>query len=613
MKATKHIDLKLLRYLSFSPIIVALLVCVGGPALYFSLHYQYQHAEIEAISRIHASWVNEAINKNPTMWQFEEHKLRAMVEDRVHVDHEHGPSQRSIVLNDGSVLASNGGSLPAPLIQFDTALYDASNKVGVFRVTSSLYELLMHTLWVTLACVILALCIVYSLRTIPLRAIRKSYEQLSYLANNDTLTGLANRHCFMAQLELSIAQAQRSNTSLLLMYLDLDNFKHVNDSLGHHAGDTLLSTLGARLRAMTRRSDIAGRIGGDEFVLCFTQLDGDIKHINKLASAVRDKLIEPVDIAQRPLLITSSIGLAKFPEDGKTAAALLRAADTAMYDSKTSGKNDFRFYSEELSQQLQERLRIIADLPEAIANRALTLAFQPLVSASSGEMVGVEALVRWNHPKLGNIRPDRLINIAEETGDIIALGQWVLGEACRQNRAWQDAGHPAINMAVNVSAVQFTHPGFLNHIDEALQASGMAPEYLELEITESLIMADFDTAYEVMNAIQQRGIALSIDDFGTGYSSLNHLKRFPVSKLKIDRSFIIDLVESGEDQLITKIIIMLGKELNMQVVAEGVETEEQVAFLRSNACDIFQGFYFSRPVSAQEIFALPAPIRSEQA
>ncbi len=606
MPHNENFNQKLSWTLRVSPLLIALAIAFGLPSVFFAVNYKHSQAEIEAVSKIHASFVNDAINKNPTMWQFEEHKLRGLVEDRVHQDDiENRHLKFSIVLNDGSVLAEKGGSLGSFSIQHDAALYDSTQQVGYFRVETSLMDLLIHTAWAALVSILISLYVAYALGTVPLRALQSSYRSLQKMASHDALTGLANRSKFLHRLEISIAQARRDNTSLLLMFIDLDNFKHINDSLGHHVGDELLVAMAQRLNKSIRKSDTASRFGGDEFVAFFSQLSGDIDAINQLACDIRNILSTPVTIGQRELKVTCSIGLAKFPDDGRNASALIKAADTAMYQSKMKGKNGFSFYSDDLSRIMNERLQIIEGLDHALERNEFYLQYQPLIDKQTRQKIAVEALIRWQHPTLGFVAPDRFIGLAEETGHIISIGSWVLKKACRQNKQWQEEGHPPISIAVNVSAAQFTHSDFLNSVDEALTISGLAPEYLELEITESMLMSDLDEAFEVMQALTQRGVRLSIDDFGTGYSSLSHLKRFPVSTLKIDKSFTDGLADDGEDQLITKIIILLAKELGMKVVAEGVENEQQLKFLDENGCDVYQGYYFSRPVDTKDVFEAP--------
>lgn len=603
MPNSEGLNLKLSWILRLSPILIAIAIALGLPSIFFTVNYKHSQAEIETISKIHASFVNDAINKNPSMWQFEEHKLRALVEDRVQKGNNKNLQYKfSIVLNDGKVLAENGENLGPFMIHHDTMLYDSTESVGYFRVEISLMNLLINTAWIALISFLFSLYVAYALGTVPHRALQSSYRSLQKMASHDALTGLANRTKFMHRLEITIAQARRNKTSLLLMFIDLDNFKHINDSLGHQVGDELLVALADRLNKNIRKSDTVSRFGGDEFVIFFSQLSGDADDTNELASNIRNILASPVKIGPRELKMTSSIGLAKFPDDASDANALIKAADTAMYQSKIKGKNGFRFYSEDLSRMFQERSQIIEGLNHALERNEFYLQYQPLIDNQSRQKVAVEALIRWHHPTLGFVPPDRFIGLAEETGHIINIGSWVLKKACCINKLWQDKGHPPISVAVNVSASQFTRSDFLDSVDDALAVSGLAPEYLELEITESMLMSDLDEAFEVMQALNQRGISLSIDDFGTGYSSLSHLKRFPVSTLKIDKSFIDGVAEDGEDQLITKIIILLAKELGMKVVAEGVENEQQLQFLNNNGCDVYQGYYFSRPVNSDEVF-----------
>jgi len=433
---------------------------------------------------------------------------------------------------------------------------------------------------------------------------RRAEERIQFMATHDELTGLPNRSRFGEQLAEALQSAAQRGAWLGVVYADFDNFKFVNDSLGHSAGDTLLKTMAGRIVAAVGPHDIVSRLGGDEFVVLLIDPPKDTPTIAAMLHRIRSAVVAPVELDGRSFRITSSFGAAIYPRDGGTAETLLANADAAMYSAKESGGDDLVFYVPEINANLRERLTLLEDLRNADPSRDFDLHYQPQVNLRGGEVFAVEALIRWRHPRLGLTPPAKFIPIAEESGLIVPIGDWALREACRQNKAWQDAGLPPIGVSVNVSARQFRENHIVCAVAQALSESGLEPKYLELELTESLIMQDVDRAIETMKELRALGVRLSIDDFGTGYSSLSALKRFPVERLKIDRSFIQDLPDDEDDRAVASAVISLGQKLNLRVIAEGVETDAQVAFLRENHCDELQGYHFSRPVVADAIPAL---------
>ncbi len=433
---------------------------------------------------------------------------------------------------------------------------------------------------------------------------RRAEERIQFMAAHDDLTGLPNRARFGEQLAEALQSAAQRGAWLGVVYADFDNFKFVNDSLGHSAGDTLLKTMAERMVAAVGPNDIVSRFGGDEFVVLLVDPPKDTPTIGAMLHRIRSAVVAPVEVDGRSFRVTSSLGAAIYPGDGETAEALLANADAAMYSAKESGGDDLVFYAPEITADLRERMTLLDELRNADPSRDFVLHFQPQIDLRSGEVFAVEALIRWRHPRLGLAPPAKFIPIAEESGLIVPIGDWALREACRQNKAWQDAGLPPIAVSVNVSARQFRENHIVAAVAEALAESGLDPKFLELELTESLIMQDVDRAIETMKELRGLGVRLSIDDFGTGYSSLSALKRFPVERLKIDRTFFRDLPDDEDDRAVASAVISLGQKLNLRVIAEGVETEEQVAFLRENHCDELQGFHFSRPVVADAIPAL---------
>ena len=431
----------------------------------------------------------------------------------------------------------------------------------------------------------------------------KADERIEYLASHDSLTKLPNRDMFNELLRHAIEGASRHQRSLALLFIDLDRFKVINDSLGHDAGDMLLLEVANRLRSVLRASDVVARLGGDEFVVLLEET-AERNDVERIAGLLLSALGRPTQLSGHECHATASIGIAMYPSDGLDAQTLTKNADMAMYLAKEDGKNAFRFFSKEIKAQSIERLTLESALRRALEREQFSLHYQPKIDMTSGQITGVEALLRWAHPELGLVSPAQFIPLAEETGLIVPIGRWVLKEACAQNMAWQRHGLRPVTIAVNLSPRQFADGQLLHDVDEALLASGMSPVLLQLEVTESMVMRNVPRAIRVLDAIQSRGIRLAIDDFGTGYSSMSLMKQFPIDTIKIDRSFVRDLAEDSEDQAIAQAIISMGKALGMTVVAEGVETVEQREFLRAHACDEMQGYLFSKPLPPRELAEL---------
>ncbi|MCG2642772.1 diguanylate cyclase [Bradyrhizobium sp. CCBAU 11434] len=432
-------------------------------------------------------------------------------------------------------------------------------------------------------------------------------ERIEYLASHDSLTDLPNRETFNGLLRGAIDDAQRHDHRFALLFIDLDRFKVINDSLGHEAGDLLLLEVANRLRGALRASDVVARLGGDEFVVILDQC-GEIDDVQRIATGLLAALAEPMELAGHECHTTASIGIAMYPANGADAQTLTKNADMAMYLAKEDGKNGYRFFSNEVKTQSIERLSLESALRRALEREQFSLNYQPKVDMETGQITGVEALLRWNHPDLGSVSPAQFIPLAEETGLIVPIGRWVLNEACAQAMTWQRCGLLPLSMAVNLSPRQFADEHLLQDVDEALAASGMSPVLLQLEVTESMMMRNVGRALKVLDAIQSRGIRLAIDDFGTGYSSMSLMKHFPIDTIKIDRSFVRDLPQDSEDQAIAQAIISMGKALGMTVVAEGVENAEQEAFLRTHGCDEMQGFLIAKPLPAKQMAELLRPM-----
>jgi diguanylate cyclase (GGDEF)-like protein/PAS domain S-box-containing protein len=429
-------------------------------------------------------------------------------------------------------------------------------------------------------------------------------DRISFMAHHDMLTGLPNRSLLTDRLTQAMLQTERHNPWVSVVFVDLDNFKFVNDSLGHNAGDKVLKTVAQRMLDCVRSTDAVVRLGGDEFIILLTDLPANTDAISATLHQIKMAIAEPISINDQAFHVTCSMGVATFPHDGTEAETLIANADAAMYKAKDSGRDSFQFFTAEMNTRAHERLALQDGIRQGIAHSEFHLVYQPQVDLRSGQILAVEALVRWQHPTLGVISPIQFIPLAEETGLIVPLGDWVLHEACRQNKQWQDEGHAPITVCVNVSARQFQDENWTDRVLRVLSETDLDPKYLELELTESLVMRDVERAIVIMKDLQTAGIAFAIDDFGTGYSSLSALKNLPVSRLKIDQSFVRNLAQDEDDRTIAAAVISLGQKLNLKVIAEGVETGEQLAFLRENQCDEIQGYLFSRPVDSKAIEAL---------
>jgi len=422
---------------------------------------------------------------------------------------------------------------------------------------------------------------------------------MAHLARHDVLTNLPNRTLLDDRMAQAIALALRNGTRLAVLFVDVDGFKHINDSLGHAIGDALLQAVATRLLACVRGSDTVARRGGDEFVIVLSQLE-HADAASLIAEKVLASVAVPTVLANHVLHVTASVGVSLYPDDGEEAEALLHAADAAMYHAKERGRNNYQFFTRQMNARAAARRSLEVSLRKAVPRQEFMLQYQPKFNLETAGMTGVEALLRWHHPTRGLIAPGDFVPIAEECGLILPIGRWVLREACRQARAGQDEGLRPVAMAVNVSAIEFRAKGFLEHVATILRETGLAPRYLELEVTESVLMAQVDSTAAVLRALKDLGVQLAIDDFGTGYSSLSYLSRFPIDTLKIDRTFIHGMTAVGHDAAIINAIIAMGHSLNQRVVAEGIETVEQRVLLHTHRCDDGQGFYFSYPVAATE-------------
>ncbi|KTS94088.1 putative bifunctional diguanylate cyclase/phosphodiesterase [Pseudomonas parafulva] len=438
------------------------------------------------------------------------------------------------------------------------------------------------------------------------RSLTLANQELTQLALHDTLTGLPNRSLLADRIELAIAKVAEQGGCFALMFIDLDGFKPVNDAFGHHAGDLLLKAVATRLRGHLHSQDTLARIGGDEFVL-LVELQ-DLSDAMNVAIKQVNLVSRPFKVAEHDLQLSASLGIVLYPGNGQDQHELLRNADAAMYHAKRIGKNGYSFFDASMNSNARQQLQLVQDLRLAVAAGQFRLHYQPKFDAKQCQPIGAEALLRWEHPQHGLLAPDRFISLAEKTGLIISIGDWVLDEACRQMRLWLDEGIEGWRIAVNLSAIQFCHAGLLDSVARALERHALPANCLTLEITETTAMSDVEVSLTVLQQLSDMGVDLSIDDFGTGYSSLMYLKRLPANELKIDRGFVRELEDEGEDAAIVSAIVALGRALGLRIVAEGVETSSQQAFLTRLGCDALQGYLLGRPVPAEQLLgSSPGP------
>jgi diguanylate cyclase (GGDEF)-like protein len=431
----------------------------------------------------------------------------------------------------------------------------------------------------------------------------KHAQRVEYLAYHDGLTGLPNRSLFSKTLSQSISEAHRYERRLAVAFLDLDRFKQINDTLGHEAGDQLLKEVATRLKGCVRDSDTVARLGGDEFVVLLPQLN-DEKYAAVVAQKILSAAARPFTLMGQEFRVTASIGISTYPQDGLDEQTLTKNADIAMYQAKADGKNNFQFYSDKLNANSLERLTLESSLRHALERNEFRLHYQAKRDIASGRVTGMEALLRWEHPDLGTVAPMQFIPVAEETGLIVPIGKWVLKTVCLQSIVWQSQGLPALSIAVNMTARQFLDEQLLNDVASILEETGMAPQLLEIELNESLLIHDVENTMRILTGLKALGVRIAVDDFGTGYSSLAMLQRFPLDTIKIDRSLMRDFLGTTDDTGLADAIIAMGKSLSLTVVAQGVETKEQAEHLRLHACDELQGFYFKRPLPVDEFTQL---------
>jgi diguanylate cyclase (GGDEF)-like protein len=439
------------------------------------------------------------------------------------------------------------------------------------------------------------------------RRLVETEEQLVYLANYDTLTGLPNRSLLTERMRQTLGHAGRNQQGVTVLALDLDGFQMINDSLGHEVGDKVLCEVAQRLTTTVAEGATVARLSGDEFVV-MAETNDPVKQVSDAAQYLLDAISKPMTFNGQEIVITASIGISVFPSDGQEAAQLLKNANTALSRAKAEGKKTYQFFTTEMNTVALKRLILENQLRKVLERHELCLYYQPQVELPTGRIIGMEALLRWQHPELGFVSPALFVPVAEEMGLIIPIGEWVLRTACAQNKAWQEAGLPPVRVSVNVSSRQFQQPNLLQMIQHALVETGLNPIYLELELTESLLMEENrdqkDSVFAILSELQAQGVHIAIDDFGTGYSSLSYLKRFPLNTLKVDRSFVQDISTNPDDAALTTAIIAMAHSLRLTIVAEGVETAAQLAFLQERQCEMIQGYFFSPPIPVKDMTKL---------
>ena len=578
----------------------ALLVAVLLPLGHYYFGYRYHSGELAAAAKLEAHLVSQIVGRNPTMWRFETLRIKELLSISINSAY----AERRRALSDSGytvaeVMTADG--LPEfPILRRTAPLYDAGRIVGRVEIERSLRPLLRQTGLVALFTVGLGLGVFFVLRILPLRALTRALDNISYLANHDPLTDLPNRTVFADRLRQAQRQADRDGADVSVLCLDLDHFKDVNDTLGHHAGDRLLQQTAERLRTCLRDVDTLARMGGDEFAVVQVDARGP-EGAAALACRIVEALTQPFDLDGHDAIVNTSIGIAFYPDDGADPETLLRNADTALYRAKAEGRGLYMFFEEAMNVELQARKALERDLRQALVEGQFELHYQPQMDLAHARIVGVEALLRWPHPERGNVSPADFIPLAEETGLILPLGEWVLRTACREAVAWSD-----LSVAVNLSPTQFRQADLADTVAGILAETGLDPNRLELEITEGVLLQDTDATLKTLHALKRLGVRIAMDDFGTGYSSLSYLRRFPFDKIKVDRSFVSEIGRSAEAESILRAVVSLGGSLNMRANAEGIETEEQAVWLKREGCKEVQGFYFGRPMSAAEIDRLAA-------
>lgn len=588
---TRVIDPRVLHLTTVFALVVAIAFAVMAPVFYFYFGYEYARGSSSAQAKVSSRSVSQIIGRNPQMWQFESLRFNEILDG-----HEKTEIRRLYAIDGALVTEVGNSALPGPMITTTAPVFDAGIKAGTLEITQSLRPLVERSLVVFLFSSLIGTLIFLAMRTLPLGVLRRAMDHAAFLASHDPLTKLPNRTLFNDWLDNAAIDTEHRPHPLAVLCLDLDHFKDVNDTLGHAAGDDLLKQATARIKALLEHNDFLARLGGDEFAIVQTTKDQP-HHATQLASQIIAALARPFDLDGTEAYVGASVGITIQNGDEQIkAATLLKQADLALYRAKGKCRGSLQFFAEHMNQQLLIRKQLEGDLRRAIPAGQLELEFQPQINLTSGKMVGVEALLRWNHPTKGRVPPDQFVHLAEETGLIIPIGDWVIRQACAQASDW-----PELKFAVNVSPIQFRQGNIIETVRSALDTEGVNPNRLEIEITEGILLQNTEETIAILSELKAMGVRIAMDDFGTGYSSLNYLRRFDFDKIKIDQSFIAGLGRSTESDCIIQAVIDLGASLGMTSNAEGVETLAQARKLKQQGCKEVQGYFFGRPMPSTSI------------
>ena len=629
---------KLKKTISLLAGTIAFTVIVTLPVSYFYVQYRNLSEDLQHIADIISGDISAYVFQNPNTWSYNETRLSGYLEKNIKIDKE-----QAILFSKEQDINIRAGIIERrPIMTRQAKINDGINIVATVEVQGSLYPSIIGALFALILSSFLGVMIYIVLYFWPLKALRFAFSQLNEtnkeleneiivkrellekadeltkklhnMAMHDALTELPNRHLFMDRLEQAIKLAHREQTLLAVFFLDLDNFKGINDSLGHAIGDQVLISVARRLQSCIREVDTISRLGGDEYSLIISSLHLS-QHIDEMAKKLLNELKRPMLIDGHELYVSSSIGISIYPDDGETPGTLLRNADAAMYKAKEEGRNNYRYYTEDMTKRAFERVLMESNLRRAIEHEEFILYYQPQYDARTDKLIGMEVLVRWDHPEVGLVPPSKFIPVAEETGLIVQLDRWVFKAALNQLNIWYQLGYQPGKLSLNLAMKQLYQEDFMFFIHETLAKTGCQPQWLEFELTESQIMQKPEHAIAILQQISKLGIDIAVDDFGTGYSSLTYLKRLPVNKLKIDQSFVHDVPDDDEDVAIVQAIIALAKSMRLNVIAEGVEKKNQKAFLLEHDCNLIQGFLYGKPMQAEDIeklFALKEAVLSKQ-
>jgi diguanylate cyclase (GGDEF)-like protein len=585
-----HQDSALLsRITTAIALFAALLVAIGAPVGYFYLMQAGDAGRLRGDANVRAYLLTQLVSSEPELWKFKAHVVDGIISRTFH---EHEEDSRAVVDLNGDVLYRFGPTeVPEPMVTAVSPIYDSGHVVAQIELRHSTRHILPTSGLVGIVSLIIGIGVFFAVRMFPMRALEQAWQR----ATHDPLTGLPNRLLLADRVEQAAALSARSDMTFAVHYLDLDNFKDVNDTLGHGAGDLLLAQAGQRMAQCLRSGDTLARMGGDEFVV----LQAGIKTPED-ATLVAEKLIDtidkPFDLQGDRAMLTTSIGIALFEKNGQSTSELLQNADHALYLAKSVQRGTFRFFDKKLNERLDARRKAERELRAALVSGQFMVFYQPQVSLRTGKVVGVEALVRWNHPTRGALGPEEFIPLAEETGLIIPIGEWIIHTACAEAARWRD-----ISLAVNVSPVQFQKGRVVELVRAALEETGLKPGRLQLEITEGILLSDTDATLGILNSLRELGVRIVMDDFGTGYSSLGYLRKFPFDKIKLDKSFVHDLGKNADADAIAHTIIDLARTLKITANAEGVETQTQLDWLNEEGCGEAQGYLFARPLPFADV------------